>query len=191
MKADIRTQFTKNVIRTCFFELLKETPINKITVKAICDKANINRTTFYRHYRDPYDLMDQIENELLEAFRSHVSSHLKGMEKIDMETALKGMFSAILHNHETYLILISENADRFYIRKMITETYEFFKGAMEKQYPSLSENQRRWLYYYIAQGSTGITIDWLERGTKESPDEMAKFTAEINRAVLNQRYTLL
>ena len=187
VKTDIRTQFTKNVIRTCFFELLKEMPINKITVKAICEKANINRTTFYRYYRDPFDLIEQIENELLEAFLSHV----KGMKKIDMETALKAMFSAILHNQETYLILISENADRFYIRKMITETYKFFKDGMEKRYPELSENQRRWLYYYVAQGSIGITIDWLERGMKESPDEMAQFTAGMNRAVLTPKNALL
>ncbi len=43
MKTDARTQYTKKVIRECFFELLKETPLNKITVKGICERAQINR----------------------------------------------------------------------------------------------------------------------------------------------------
>lgn len=184
MKADIRTKYTKKVIRECFFELLKENPLNRITVKAICEKADINRTTFYRYYKDPFDLMEQIEDDMLAAFRSHA----KATMPIDMKSALESMFSAITNNQEMYLILISENADRSYIRKMIVETYDMFKNSLAKNYSNLSDNQRRWMYYYIAQGSISITLDWLNRGLKETPAEMAAFIAEMNAAVLEHKF---
>ncbi len=185
MKTDIRTKYTKKVIRECFFDLLKENPLNRITVKAICEKADINRTTFYRYYKDPFDLMEQIENEMLDAFRNHA----KVMMPVDMESALETMFSAVIHNQEMYLVLISDNADRSFVRKMILETYDLFKESLAKTFPSLSDNQRRWMYYYIAQGSVSVTIDWLHRGMKETPAEMASFIAEMNLAVLEHKFT--
>ncbi len=184
MKTDIRSKYTQKVIRETLFDLLREMPLNKITVKAICEKAGINRTTFYRYYKDSFDLMDRIEDELLAAFRSHI----REIGQVDMKTAIESMFSTILRNRDVYQILISDNADRFYIHKMITNTYDIFKDSFVKNYPALTDNQRRWLYYYIAQGSTAITIDWLNGGMKETPAEMAAFITELNLADLNHKF---
>ncbi len=184
MKTDIRSKYTQKVIRDNFIELLKETPLNKISVKAICEKADINRTTFYRYYKDPFDLMDRIEDDLLAAFRSHI----KETKHIDVQSALEAMFAAISHNQELCQILISDNGDRFYIHKMITNTYDIFKDNFARNYPTLTDNQRRWLYYYIAQGGISITIDWLNGGMRESPTEMAGFIAELNLTNLNHKF---
>ena len=63
-KPDRRIRYTKMVIKQALFKLMKDNPINKITVTEICESAEINRGTFYTYYTDPYDLMAQIENEL-------------------------------------------------------------------------------------------------------------------------------
>lgn len=63
---DRRIRKTRKVIRECLTELLKEKRIQDITVREIAEKADINRGTFYLHYKDIFDLMEQIENELLE-----------------------------------------------------------------------------------------------------------------------------
>ncbi len=98
------------------------------------------------------------------------------------------MVSAVIHNQEICRILISDNADRFYVHKMITNTYDMFKGSFAKNYPTLTDNQRRWLYYYIAQGCISITIDWLGSGVKETPAEMAAFITELILADLNHKF---
>lgn len=184
MKVDARTKYTKKIIRDCFFNLLKEKPLNRITVKEICEQADINRTTFYRYYEDPFDLMDQIEKELLDSFQSYIRTFANR----DIKSAIEAMFSAIANNREVYQILISENGDRQYIHRMVTDSYHIFRKNWEKQYPKLTENQCRWLYYYIAQGCVTITIDWLNSGMKESPAEMASFIAEIDHTVLDHKY---
>ena len=68
MKNDPRTRYTRKVIQDAFLEILKEKPVSRITVKEVCDKAEINRGTFYRHYQDCYDLLDKIEEEGLKEF---------------------------------------------------------------------------------------------------------------------------
>ena len=52
MKTDARVRYTVHMIQNIFLELLKEKPVAKITVKEICERAEINRSTFYKHYQD-------------------------------------------------------------------------------------------------------------------------------------------
>lgn len=57
---DLRIKKTKRAIRSAFAELIKEKPMEKITVKEIAERAEINKTTFYAHYETVYDLVDQL-----------------------------------------------------------------------------------------------------------------------------------
>ena len=65
MGQDARVRYTKMIIQVNFIALLKQKPLNKITVKEICEMAEINRATFYRYYLDVYNLMEQLEDEIL------------------------------------------------------------------------------------------------------------------------------
>ena len=49
--------------------------MSKITVKEIFERSEINRATFYKHYRDPFDLLEKIEDALLEQYQILVSNH--------------------------------------------------------------------------------------------------------------------
>ena len=57
-KEDARIRRSKRDLRAALNELLKTTPFEKITVVEICDKAMVNKVTFYKHYADKYDLFD-------------------------------------------------------------------------------------------------------------------------------------
>lgn len=62
--ADIRVENTRNNLKTTMLELLKTTPIDKLTVSEICKQANINRVTFYSHYKDKYQLFIEAVNDI-------------------------------------------------------------------------------------------------------------------------------
>ena len=64
-KTDLRIQKTQAAIREAFFEIRRKQPLEKIKVRTICQRAMINTSTFYNHYRDVQDLSDKLENELL------------------------------------------------------------------------------------------------------------------------------
>ena len=63
--ADHRTRVTKMLIRKAFTALLRQKPIQKISVKELCAAAGIHRGTFYTHYTDIYDLLRKMEEEML------------------------------------------------------------------------------------------------------------------------------
>lgn len=65
-KTDLRIIKTKAAIKEAFMELLKEKPFEQILIKDITKEAMINRSTFYLHYKNKYDLMEMLENETIE-----------------------------------------------------------------------------------------------------------------------------
>lgn len=62
---DIRIEKTKTAITNTFLELRSKKPLEKITIKELCEQAKINKSTFYSHYKDIYDLSDQLETEVV------------------------------------------------------------------------------------------------------------------------------
>ena len=63
---DLRVKRTKTSIINAFLQLRARKPPERITVKELADLANINKATFYLHYKDIYDLSEHLENELFE-----------------------------------------------------------------------------------------------------------------------------
>ena len=71
---DLRIKKTKRAIRSAFAELIKEKPMEKITVKEIAERAEINKTTFYAHYETVYDLVDQLAQETVAEVISQINT---------------------------------------------------------------------------------------------------------------------
>ena len=63
-KTDRRVRKTKTRLLNCLTELMKEKEVKDISVKELSDLADINRGTFYLHYRDVYDMLNKVEDEL-------------------------------------------------------------------------------------------------------------------------------
>ena len=66
---DIRQKFTKKIIRETFLAMLEEMSLQKITVKELCARAEINRATFYKYYQNPEDLLEALEREQLDSLQ--------------------------------------------------------------------------------------------------------------------------
>lgn len=71
---DLRTYKTENAICEAFYELRRKMPLEKIRVNELCQTAQINKSTFYRHYLDIFDLSETLERELLEKVTSNFSA---------------------------------------------------------------------------------------------------------------------
>ena len=72
-KQDRRTRYTRQTIKETFLELLKQKNFTKITVTEICKISEINRGTFYLHYYDIHDVLEDILNDIdrhMEIFRN-------------------------------------------------------------------------------------------------------------------------
>lgn len=98
---DYRVRVTKMLIRKEFTQLLKEKPVQSITVRELCERTGINRSTFYNHYQDVYDLLEQIENEMLGELNEHLKMHFS-RKRSDVDEPFRWGFSAFLRETRTY-----------------------------------------------------------------------------------------
>ena len=70
---DLREKKTMRSIYNAFLEIRSKKDIEKVTVKELCDKAEISKATFYLHYRDIYDLSETLQKDVVKEILSHVN----------------------------------------------------------------------------------------------------------------------
>ena len=91
-KEDGRIRITRQMIRTALLNLLREKPLQHITVRELCEKASINRGTFYAHYDDIYDLMEQIEQSMFDEFKAILRPLLEDQDPYDLVETITRIF---------------------------------------------------------------------------------------------------
>lgn len=175
MATDARVRYTKMMIQAKFLLLLEKKPINKITVKEICELAEINRATFYKYYMDAYDLLDKIKEEILSELENTIQSSLND----GVNNTLIKMLEKMKENGNIYITLFSENGDSSFSTKVFRICYGEFAAYIAKQYPKLTMVQHAWIYVYTAQGSSGILNYWINDGMTESPKQVAQFIDQL------------
>lgn len=129
---DLRIEKTEKGIKNAFIELRSRKPLEKITVRELCESARINKSTFYSHYRDIYDLSDTLEEEVVASITNSVSHPEYIVD--NLEAFSREFLMAYLSQTSLTTILFSGNqrshfADRIEesIKKLIYEKYPEFE----------------------------------------------------------------
>ncbi len=123
-KDDLRVIKTRKLIKDTFFEMRETMPLDKIHVRELCKKAMINKSTFYNHYTDIYDLSAQLEKEAITEFLNRFSERDRLLE--DPELFLTSMPKAFDENLSLLMPLFKDRFDEaFYeIERQLKKVYE-------------------------------------------------------------------
>ena len=113
---DIRIEKTERAIRNAFLELRAAKPLEKITVKELCSLACINKSTFYSHYKDIYDLSDQLETDVVASVIEAIPNPQNCLE--DPAVLVKNMFLGYLSRDTIIRILFSGTRAGELVRKV-------------------------------------------------------------------------
>ncbi len=174
-KNNRKVKYTKMVLRQSILELMKDKNINKISVKDICEKADINRGTFYAHYSSPYDLLEKIEDELIIIISETLADYRGGEEKTEKSTfnVIYRIIDCITENIDICKVLLSENGDAEFLKKILYIAKERCISEWEKtlncEDKSLLEN----LFSFVSNGSIGIIQRWIKDSMLENPKDIA------------------
>jgi hypothetical protein len=143
---DLRVVKTKKSIREAFLKLRSEDALEKIKVTKICELALINKTTFYNHYQDIYDLSDEIEDETISSIMDNFHHQYDLFS--NPEAFMKGLYFAFKSHEEVILILFSGRMDVL-IRKV--------EKQLVVQYPQLIENpEQEIILSFLLQGASHV-----------------------------------
>ena len=102
---DLRIEKTEKGIRNAFIELRSRKPLEKITIKELCEHAYINKSTFYSHYKYIYDLSERMEEEVVSSITNSISHPEYIMENPAEFT--RELFLAYLSQNSLITILFS------------------------------------------------------------------------------------
>ncbi len=179
LNLDRRIKYTRKMIRQSFLQLLEEKPLGKITVKEICEKADINRATFYVHYEDVYDLLNKIEEE----FYQEVLLSVSNMEQGNYTGILPlEILKKIRENEELCKAMFSKYGDKEFLARMMYFARADSLNAWRKLYPDMEEKRLEWLYEFIVNGCEGIIRSWAVNGFLAEPEAIAEFMAQMFRS---------
>lgn len=154
-KKDRRSIYTENVIKDVVIQLLNEKPINKITVTEVCKIADINRGTFYLHYKDCLDVLEKLQDE-------YSDSVLELLEKNKHLSHLESIFTLHEHNRQNkrnYLILLRTDLPLKAFKKITKYGEDRIINYLCSS-SSLSKQEAKWIAEYMVSASIGIIKDF-------------------------------
>ena len=173
MKENRKTRYTKMVLQDSLFELMEKKPIEKITIKELCENADINRTTFYAHYSDQYDLLAKIENETISWAKDAISNLTGKNDKYENINMLEEIFQYIVENSKNLKILMSERGDINFQKQIFTMVYNQC-GISFSPVRDENSNARNEYFVFVVNGSIGLLQHWLKNGMTKTAREMAE-----------------
>ena len=154
---------TKGYLKEALIELLTTTSFENITIKAICQKAAVNRSTFYAYYTCPRDLIEEIEQDIISQLPDY-----KPTDQKPFFLSMKQLMEYIRKNRNTFYILLTSSADRSFGEQII--------AAVMDKYDELANfsniDDKEMSFIFVINGVVGIIREWIEKGFQMSVDRI-------------------
>ncbi len=189
---DRRAVRTKRMIRNALSELIEEKGYNNISITDLTARADINRGTFYLHYTDKYDLLDQVENEVIQEIFDGVKSagslDVQSAEFIsNLDTAdipmpfMIKIFEYLKENSKFVKAILGPKGDpKFHIKlKNLIESNLFERNPIKIFKKDAMLIPQEYFISYVMSAHLGVIQQWLNCGMDKSPEEMTLILSKM------------
>jgi len=188
-----RIRISKTMLKSGMIQLLKEKSLSQITVYELCKVSQINRTTFYKYYGSPEELLNEIEADFLKQLddeikpvrtqaetlspkarrQDHLSEQNHGMEDETSANSLLPVLHYLYEQRELFCLLVRTLPMQDFASHLfsIPSIREIFQNVTEES--SYSETEEKYICQFIFQGTFAILYDWLNN---ENPEPAARIT---------------
>lgn len=189
-EADLRVRRTRKMLQDALIGLTIEKGFTGVTVREIAERAMVNRATFYRHYQDKYDLLDQYMDEIYRlTFADEEASFLQeSISPTDQPPAgLVQMLKHVERLADFFRVMLGRDGDPTFARKVQNYIEKRFR-VMIGEMPGLRRPDRPPidLYLsYVSHAGVGGIVWWLENNRPCTAEQLAKWMAEISDLELN------
>lgn len=178
-KTDKRIKRTKYLLLHALTTLMKEKSIKNISVKELCESVDINRGTFYLHYKDIYDLLEKTEQELLTQMEAIFQKYTP--DSPDFPCSLFTELFCLIHkNADFFRVLLSSNGDISFVIK-IKELFD--RQCIQKWgvLPIPAETMPIYEYFssFTIFGCLGFIDCWLANENADPPEQMAQLLTNM------------
>ena len=160
---------TKNALEESLKKFLLHKPLDKITISDLTDDCGISRMAFYYHFKDIYDLVEW-------ACIEDATRALQGKKTYDTwQDGLLQIFEAVLENKPFILNVYRSVSRERMENNLYSLIYQVIEGVVEEKSVNMkvSAEQKKFIADFYKYSFVGVMLDWVKRGMKETPREMA------------------
>lgn len=177
-KENQRITLTKRLLKESFIHLMEKKSIQKISISEICKDSGINRATFYNHYNTQFDLLTEIEDDMV----AEIKNCLK-KKNLDYNGKICDRIEVICtylkENEEiAKLLFINNSADSKFASKLfqIPKVVEETSASFIKKF---GESGRDLLITFLTNGAYNMIRQWLIKDIDKTPKEMGELVSII------------
>lgn len=166
-KEDRRVAMTRRMLKEALTELLREKDIYHVSIRELCLRADVNRSTFYKYYGSQFDLLGEMEKDFLDFLSGAIREHAAHPARI-LETVC-----GYLEKHlEFGRLIVNNNVDPLFPQKLFA--LEAVREAALQPYDGAQdEAMLDYLFNYRTYGAYRVICVWLNREKREPPEVIA------------------
>ena len=168
-----RTRFTRHVLQDTVIKLLQTQPLQSISVKEVCQRAGINRSTFYSYYDNIQDLVADIENETLTWLDHTIATAFKTTLRADLEPVITSICQYAADNKDRVRILLSLKTDPQFQRRLISIILDYSNWRAQTPAGAAQANSADLRLLFCITGGLGLVQSWVDDGFSATPEAIA------------------
>lgn len=180
---DLRVIKTKRLLKETLLTLIQETGFENITVKKLTEQAKINRSTFYAHFYDKYDLLEKTMNEELLSFAEEVAP--KSEDDLMATHIPKSLYlkatQYVYQQADFFKIMMGENGPPTFQQQFLQIIKKYMADHLEKFHsqPDKMDMPKGLFISYVAHAYMGVISYWLKSDMQFSPEYMAQKLSQM------------
>lgn len=188
-KQDRRVIRTKRNINSAFLELVKQKELSKITIKELCELADINRKTFYTYFDSVSDVLSELENQIIGEFQKRIEKEKKKKPHLTVADIILCIGELLSANTDFVHQLVQVDALEGLEKKVRYVIKAAMKDAMEQTNQHQSDSAGLALEYIIS-GAVSMYIEWFSTTNSLSLKGLTDMTVGLVKANTNYMHTL-
>lgn len=177
-KIDRRVRKTKSQLKKALNTLMEQKSIRDISVKELTALADVNRGTFYLHYKDIFDMVDSIEQEMFDEFNSILNDR-PAEDATRPLSILVDVFNFLADNSQMCIALLGPNGDIAFSNRLKNLVRKRCLNDWMSYYSQTNAQTFEYYYTFIVAGCASLFMKWLDNGMKETPEQMASLAGQI------------
>lgn len=160
------SNYTKNLLYQSFIKLTETKSIEEITIQNILDDCNIARSTFYRYFRDKYELMSSYCFDQIALFQEHYK--VTNTNAYDMQSKVLLDSVQFIYNNQKYFSCITKySGQNSLLEAFISHGKSYYRNLLDA---SISQELCSAIDYH-SYGESNLIVDWIEHGYHMKPEE--------------------
>lgn len=174
---DLRVIKTRRTIRNALVDLMSEKELSAITISELSARAEVNRKTFYRHYRTIADVVSELENEILSEFSEILRSDNDSL--LNIGAVFRDISALVERRRDFFVRLMTYNHDLFNNGKIKAMLRKTLSVSLRKAGASMDEQSMSAVSEFLISGVLALYAGWFDSGCEGSLELITEISVKM------------